>query len=167
MAYLIDMTRPSLDILVDLINKENPDSLLQSSWVTVASGSPKEVSYQGKDTQSTLNGKKGSPLYGSVSFYYNRIRLDLHTAGLSLTIPDDPKYKTSFDVLPLVLQQLAIRLETYDVVYENIAPDANGQFTIRIAAKSLMYKGSIKSAAGNASVFKGASVNYLDGFYKP
>lgn len=167
MAYLIDMTRPSLDILVELINNENPDSLLKSSWVTVASGYPIAVSYQGKDTQVKLSGKKGSPLYGDVTFYYNRIKLDLHTAGLTLNIPNDPKYKTSFDVLPLILQQMAVRLETSDVIFENIVPDANGQFTIRIASKSLLYKGTIKSSAADASIFKGASVNLLDGFYKP
>ena len=167
MAYLIDMTRPSLEILVDLINKENPGSLLKPEWVTVASGYPKDVSYQGKDTQTILNAKKGTPLFGSTTFYYNRIRLDLHTAGLSLNIPSDTKYKTSFDVLPLVLQQLGVRLETYDVVYENIIPDAQGNYTLRIASKSLMYKGSIKSAAAGASVFTGASIKYLDGFYKP
>lgn len=167
MAYLIDMTRPSLDILVDLINKENPGSVLRPEWVTVASGYPKEVSYQGKDTQTVLSAKKGSPIFGNTTFYYNRIRLDLHTSGKQLTIPNDPKYKTSFDVLPLILQQLGIRLETYDVIFENIIADAQGKFTVRIATKSLMYKGSIESAAPGASVFTGADTKYLDGFYKP
>lgn len=167
MAYLIDMTRPSLDILVDLINQENPGSLLKPEWVTVASGYPKEVSYQGKDTHTVLSAKKGSPLFGNTPFYYNRIRLDLHTSGKQLAIPNDPKYKTSFDILPLVLQQLGIRLETYDVIFENIIADAQGKYTLRIAAKSLMYKGFIESAAPGASVFTGASTKYLDGFYKP
>ena len=73
MAYLIDMTRPSLDILVDLINQENPGSMLKPEWVTVASGYPKEVSYQGKDTHTVLAANKGSPLFGNTPFYYNRV----------------------------------------------------------------------------------------------
>ena len=53
------------------------------------------------------------------------------------------------------------------MVYENIVADAQGKYTLRLASKSLMYKGSIVSAAPGASVFTGADTKYLDGFYKP
>jgi hypothetical protein len=161
------MARPALDILCDLIKQENPDSLIQPSYVTVGTGYPKTVNYQGKDTQTILVAKKGTPLIGNISFYYNRIKLDVHTAGKTLAVPAGTYYKVSTDLIPLVLAQFSVQLTADDIIYENITADANGQFKLRIASKSLMYSGYILSGVPGASLYSGASVKYLDGFYKP
>lgn len=166
MSFMVDMSLPPAELLLGLINQENPKANFTFEKVQFDPGGPSNTTLYGKDTVIYLLPLKGAGFIGKKAFYYNRINLADFLGPLGVTI-DEGKYTETAELLPLVMSQLGINLTRADIYNDYIVPLKANESKIRISVRSIMYKGYVPVHFGPVSIFKGLTNRLLDGFHKP
>lgn len=167
MSYMVDMSLPPAELLLGLINQENPRANFTFQTVQFDPGGPSNTTLYGKDTMIYLLPLKGAGFFGKKAFYYNRINLTDFLGSSGVKIEPD-KYTETAELLPLVMSQLGINLTRGDIYNDYIIPlTKDTQSKIRISVRSIMYKGYVPVHLGPQSIFAGLKNRLLDGFHKP
>lgn len=166
MSFMVDMSLPPADLLLGLINQENPKANFTFNKVQFDPGGPSNTTLYGKDTVIYLLPLKGAGFIGKKAFYYNRINLADFLGPLGVSIDVD-KYTETAELLPLVMSQLGINLTRPDIYNDYIVPLTYNDSKIRISVRSIMYKGYVPIHFGPVSIFAGLKNRLLDGFHKP
>lgn len=168
MSFMVDMSLPPADLLLGLINQENPKANFTFDKVQFDPAGPSNTTLYGKDTLIYLLPLKGAGFIGKKAFYYNRINLADFLGPLGVSI-EEGQYAETAELLPLVMSQLGINLTRADIYNDYIVPLATrvGESKIRISVRSIMYKGYVPIHFGPVSMFAGVKNRLLDGFHKP
>lgn len=163
---MVDMSLPPAELLLGLINQENPKANFTFDKVQFDPGGPSNTTLHGKDTIIYLLPLKGAGFIGKKAFYYDRINLADFLGPLGVSIDVD-KYTETAELLPLVMSQLGINLTRPDIYNDYIVPLKYNDSKIRISVRSIMYKGYVPIHFGPVSIFAGLKNRLLDGFHKP
>lgn len=166
MSFMVDMSLPPAELLLGLINQENPKANFTFDKVQFDPAGPSNTTLYGKDTLIYLLPLKGAGFIGKKAFYYNRINLADFLGPLGVKI-EEGVYTETAELLPLVMSQLGINLTRADIYNDYIVPLKANESKIRISVRSIMYKGYVPVQVGQASMFAGVKNRYLDGFHKP
>lgn len=176
MAYKVDMSLPPADLLLGIINYENPQAHLTFQDVKFSDKGVENVRYYVKGILKTdylgdrykidLVPLPGSRLFRVTTIYFNRINLTDYLAGHPLAIIPGRHTDTS-ELLGEVRSQLGINISLVDIMTDYIS--ATGEGVIRISPKSLAYEGTIayKYDTGEAPLVNRIRKSILDGFYLP
>ena len=166
MALKVDLSFPSEEILLGIINYENPGANLTFKKVKFSPKGCFPADYMGRDTKIDVISLPGSGLYGSVTFYYTKINLTTYLGSRYLVIEPN-QYRYTNELMAEVLTQFGIRFTAADIIADTIGEVGPG--IIRFAPKSLLYKGTINYYVGSPFVALTDRViqRQLDGFYKP
>lgn len=164
MAYKVDMSLRPEEILLGIINYENPRANLTFNKIRFSPKGVENADYKGRDSKIDLIGLPGSGIVGTIPIWYNRINLTTYLGSRGLRIDVAPFTETS-ELLDLILTQLGIRLTLADIMVDYIN-HTTGAGVIRISPRSLTYKGTISYAPVAVSTLASRIRNTaLDGFY--
>lgn len=134
-----DLTKPSANICIDLINATNGTSF---PYLYLAFGIPVPVKPNCPKTQLTITAQQGSNFTGQATFFYDRI--DLSTVLTELTTPFDLTSCVNIsDLLPQINADFGVNLTVADIVDAPL-PIFSGQrclITIVANPNSLVYIG--------------------------
>lgn len=166
MALKVDLSLPSKEILLGIINYENPRAHLTFNKVKFSPKGCFPANYMGRDTQIDVISLPRSGLYGRVTFYYTKINLTTYLGSRSITVEPD-LYQYTDELVDVILDQLGINVTAADIIADNVPEDGVG--TIRFSPKSMLYKGIINYQVGNPLnlLTNRVLVRQLDGFYRP
>lgn len=166
MTLKVDLSLPSEEILLGIINYENPRANLTFKKVKFSPKGCFPADYMGRDTKIDVIPLPGSGLYGSITFYYTKINLTTYLGSRYLVIEPN-QYRYTNELMAEVLTQFGIRITAADIIADTIGEAGPG--TIRFAPKSLLYKGTINYYVGSpfGALTDRVIQRQLDGFYKP
>ena len=166
MAFKVDLSLPSNEILLGIINYENPRANLTFKKVKFSPAGCQPANYMGRDTKIDVISLPGAGLYGTVTFYYTKIDLAAYLGTRSIVI-QPAQYRYTNELMAEVLNQLGIRITAADIIADDVPLEGTGQ--IRFAPKSLLYRGTINYQVGDPFVPLTERVinRQLDGFYQP
>jgi hypothetical protein len=176
MAYKVDMSLPPADILLGIINYENPQAKLTFQEVKFSEKGVENVRYYVKGVLKTdymgdhrkidLVPLPGSRLYRTTTIYFNRINLTDYLAGHPLIITPG-QYTDTSELLDEIRSQLGINLGLVDIMTDYIS--ATGHGVIRLSPKSYAYEGTIAYRTDIADQPLSTRIrnSILDGFYPP
>ena len=173
MAYKADMSLSPAELLLGIINYENPQAKLTFQDVKFSDKGVENVRYYVKGVLKTdyygdrckidLVPLPGSKLFRVTTIYFNRINLTDHLVGHPLVITPG-QYTDTSELLNEIRTQLGINLSLVDIMTDYISPTGMG--VIRISPKSYAYEGTIPytSFVGLSSRIRNS---ILDGFFPP
>lgn len=166
MALKVDLSHPSDEILLGIINYENPRAHLTFNKVKFSPKGCFPADYMGRDTQIEMIALPGSGIYGKVTFYYTKVNLTTYLGTRSLSV-DPGQYHYTTELVGAILDQLGIRITPADIIADDVPEDGVG--TIRFSPKSMLYKGVINYYVGNPNnlLTERVLIRQLDGFYRP
>ena len=148
MAHVSDFTRPSKQVVLDLINADNAAALTLSVIdlglpVAAIEGAP-------RNTSITVTAKAGSGYSGSQTLNYNRLQLSVFAAGKDLTFSVG-NATTLNDLIDEINALLGINLVEGDDFADVAIPPFQGgipnetvQVTLTATAESPAYLGSLQ-----------------------
>ena len=166
MAFKVDLSLPSNEILLGIINYENPRANLTFKKVKFSPAGCQPANYMGRDTKIDVIPLPGSGLYGTITFYYTKIDLTAYLGERLLIIPPG-QYRYTNELMPEILTQFGIRVVAADIIADTVPLE--GAVQVRFSPKSLLYKGTINSNVGEPYIPLTTRVGnrMLDGFFKP
>jgi hypothetical protein len=173
MPHVSDFTRPSNQVVLDLINADNSAALTLSVVdlgipVAAIEGAP-------RNTSITVTAKAGSGYSGSQTLNYNRLQLSVFAAGKDLTFSIGDA-TTLVDLIDEINTLLGINLVVdKDFADAAIPPFAGGipnetvQVTLTALADSPAYLGSlqINVRSEDIAITDVLTVTELDGLNPP
>lgn len=142
-------TKPALDLLGALINRDNPAIKTQlSSANIVVLGGPYTTSLgvSGRNTRIQVNGVAGSGVSGKMEFFYDRLNVGDLFKNITIVFDADSKSAKLKDLLTPLNEQYGLNLTAEDLANGEAALDFGytaSQVTFTIAATSLAYRGSL------------------------
>ncbi|ANZ50339.1 putative virion structural protein [Erwinia phage vB_EamM_Phobos] len=140
-------TASSLQLLCDLVNRDNPGLPKPFMPQNVAlKGTPVAKAVNGRNTQATFVAKPGFGLQGTLTVYYDRINLTnlFQSRPLDVTVPRTAA--TVKDLLPIVNEKYGLNLQAEDITTPAAAltllatPTA---VTLTITAASFCFAGTL------------------------
>lgn len=166
MTFKVDLSLPSNEILLGIINYENPRANLTFKKVKFSPTGCLPANYMGRDTKIDVIPMPGSGLYGTITFYYTKIDLTAYL-GDRLLIIEPGQYRYTNELMPEILAQFGIRVVAADIIADIVPTE--GRIQVRFSPKSLLYKGVITLNLGEPFIPLTTRVGnrLLDGFYKP
>lgn len=142
--------KPSIEILGDLINRDNPalKTSLTVDNVMLLKG-PTVTTVNGRNTRVTLNGITGSGIVGKKEFFYDRMDIGQLFNGITVVFDAKGDAATVKDLLPALNAQYGVGLADADIANPNVAL-GNGYtptpVTITISAACVAYTGKLDVA---------------------
>lgn len=142
-------SKPALDLLGALINRDNPGvkTQLSSSNILVLGGPfTTSLGNSGRNTRIQLNGVVGSGVNGKMEFFYDRLNLGDLFKNITIVFNGDNKSTKLKDLLPALNAQYGLNLTAADLATPDTALDYGytaTPVTFTMAATSLAYRGSL------------------------
>lgn len=166
MAYRVDLSLSSEEILRGLINFDNKTSFteVQLSFNPIGAVPLTLNEYYEKRRNSKVSARYKGRVIGEKTYYYNRIDLPTLLGNLGIAVPWG-EYQHTHELLPHVREQLGINLSEDDIISTFIDPDAAiGE--IAIFRRNVTYIGTISVVfKGHPDTLEGRVLNRaLSGF---
>lgn len=136
--------KPSRDMLLDAINKQNGLTANPLTWQQIAAGFPEVVQTPGapRDTRVLLYGLNGKGYKGTVSITYDRINMPVLFRNLVPMVITNPVNKVS-ELLPFLNQRYGLSLEPDDIEDFSVADLGESWVAeVKIREGSLAWSGS-------------------------
>lgn len=146
--HISDFTKSPVDIVVDLINHDNPGANLTADMFTlglptVSSGGEAE----GRNTDLTITGVQEAGVVGSTTVYYNRLNLSEFITDSEYVIPLESK-TTVADLILHLNADLGVNITPSDFVEADLpefmgTPGEERDVTIVFNPDSLVWVGNV------------------------
>lgn len=139
---MTQFTKPSVDLLIDLINTDNSLSLKKSD-LTIGAPANNTDSTHNRNTIVKLTAKDSAAFEGSANVYYNRVAIaSVLKAAMSYEVAASGV--TTSTLLPLINKQFSVDLTEDDVVVESIDTSTLPKtYTLKAAANSYAFTGTV------------------------
>lgn len=138
--------KPSREMLLDAINKQNGLTETPLSWQQIAAGYPELVTTPGanKNTRVLLYGLNGLGYKGNVTITYDRIDMPTLFRNVVPIVITDPVTKLS-DLLPFINKKYGLSLIEDDIVEQNVSSLGESWILdVSVKAGCLAWKGDFR-----------------------